>query len=237
MNEDFRRTDLRPFELLQRARDLVAQDYWLFVGITTVAWLLASLVPFAILLGPMMCGTYLVYRAKQNGEPVEFAMLFRGFDHFVQSLIAALLKLVVSFVAILPFVALYLFGVVVTAEGMDDGSPLPFFGVMALFYASLALVMLLVSAVFLFTFPLIVDRGADGVQAISLSARAAAANPLAVLKVALMNAVLMAVGLACCYVGAFFVFPFTFGMIWLAYREVFPPLSAAPSTEDPLSGV
>lgn len=235
MNEEFRRTDLRPSELLVRARKLVADDYWLFFGMTAVAWILASCVPFKILLGPMMCGVFLTYRAKQAGHPIEFGHLWRGFDHFKESLIAALLELVLTFVAVSPFVALYMVGVFTFASGKQDGPPVALFGLMGLFYGALFVVILLVSAAFLFVFPLIIDRGATGIEAMTLSVRAARANAVGVLKVALVNGLATSLGALCCCVGAFFVFPLTWGMIWLAYREVFPA-QEQPVHEDPLAG-
>lgn len=55
---------LRPIELLKEGRQLVGEQYWLFVGITFVGMLVGNAVPMAILLGPMMCGIYLCYPSQ-----------------------------------------------------------------------------------------------------------------------------------------------------------------------------
>ena len=53
--------------------------------------LIGGAVP-VVLIGPMMCGLYLCLFAKMRGEPVEFGMLFKGFDYFVQGLVAAAIQ-------------------------------------------------------------------------------------------------------------------------------------------------
>ena len=65
-------------------------QYWLFVGMTFVAFFIGSAVPFGILMGPMMCGIYLTCFAQRRREPVEFGLLFKGFDFFGPSVIATL---------------------------------------------------------------------------------------------------------------------------------------------------
>ena len=102
--DEFRRADLRAFELLGQAKALVGPDYWLLFGICAVGFILGSLVPFGIIMGPMMCGIYMTYRAKERGQPLEFGMLFKGFDKFVDSLIATLIMLGLSLVLIVPVV-------------------------------------------------------------------------------------------------------------------------------------
>src|SRR5206468_605023 len=93
---------------------------------------------------------------------------------------------------------------------------------MALFYAFIFALALLMSVLFFFIYPLIVDRGLTGVEAVKTSARAALGNLAGVVGLVLLNGMLGLVGAMCCYVGAFFVMPITFGAILVAYRQVFP---------------
>jgi hypothetical protein len=226
--DEFRRTDLRAFELLGRAKRLVGADYWLFAGITAIGILIGTAVPLAILLGPMMCGIYMAYGQKERGEPVEFMTLFRGFDKFVDSLIASLLALAATLVVILPAFALYMLAVIGLVESDSDPSPL-FLVVMVVAYGVMFFLSLAVNALFMFAYPLIVERDLGGWDAVRLSARAVVANLWGVVKLTLLNGLLGLAGLACCYVGVFLVLPLSLGAIFVAHREVFPLPEAAES--------
>ena len=218
----FRRADLRAFELLGKSRTLLGQDYWLFLGITAVGILLGSLVPMGILLGRMMVGIHMAYAAKQRGEPVEFGLLFKGFDKFAQSLIATLIILFCSLIVMAPAIALYLFALFGLLHDGGEGHEALVILVALVFYAVVFLVSLIVGALFMFVYPLIADRDVSGLDAVKLSVQAALGNVWGVLRLSLVNGLLGLVGVFACFVGAFFVLPFSIGMIWLAYREVFP---------------
>ena len=88
---EFRSGVVKPVECLKAGLELVRSQYWLFVGIVAVGMIIASLVPLGILMGPMMCGIYLALFKQRRDQPVEFGDVFKGFDYFGDSLIAALL--------------------------------------------------------------------------------------------------------------------------------------------------
>src|SRR5262245_9056352 len=94
----FRSGVVRPIECVRGGWELIKGNYWLFVGVTLVGTLLAYFAPLGILVGPMLCGIYYCFNRKQRGQPVKFEMLFKGFDYFVQSLIATLLMMIPGFV-------------------------------------------------------------------------------------------------------------------------------------------
>ncbi len=77
-------------------------------------------------------------------------------------------------------------------------------------------------ALFMFMYPLIVDRKLSGFEAIKLSMRAALANFGGVLGLMLLSFLLGMVGALACYVGLIFLYPLNFAMIAVAYRQVFP---------------
>lgn len=58
-----------------------------------------------------MGSTSVIHRS--DGKPVEFTLLFKGFDYFVESLIATLIMVGVSLVVVIP--AYLVFGVVMVA--------------------------------------------------------------------------------------------------------------------------
>src|SRR5467141_1111932 len=99
---EFRRNAVQPMECLRAGWDLIKNQYWLFVGITVVGIIIGSVVPLGILMGPMMCGIYLALFQTRRGQPIEFGVLFKGFDYFGDSLIATLLHIIPVIVIIVP---------------------------------------------------------------------------------------------------------------------------------------
>ena len=115
---------LAPIELYKRSYALMGEQYWLFVGITLVGIFLGSLVPFGILLGPMMVGIYLCFADREQGKQVEFGTLFKGFDHFANALIAVLIMVGVSVLVMIPIfilMAVVLIGVLPSNGGNQGG--------------------------------------------------------------------------------------------------------------------
>lgn len=225
---------VRPFACLSAGWNLIKDQYWLVFGITLVGILIGSLAPFGILLGPCMCGIFLCLIRKERGQPFTFEMLFKGFDYFVQSLIATLFVMIPIFVLAVPAYLIFVFSIVVTVpEGPDhhgDVAPLiPLAIGIGLVLAFLAIVILLQIA-FFFIYPLIVDHGFTGLEAVKNSFRAGFANFGGLLGLTLLNMLLSLVGVMCCYVGVFFVAPITVAAQLKAYRQVFPEGTALRDT-------
>lgn len=229
---EFARVKVRPGQCLEQGWALVRDQYWLFLGIALVGMLIGGAFPL-LLMGPMMCGIYLCYLRKMRGEPVPFETLFQGFDHFVQSLVATLVTMGASFLVIFPVVmigiGLIFFGVFSMAEMQDASGCLLLGGSVVLFYLLIFAVALIIGTVFLFAYPLIVDRGLGGWEAVTTSARAVWANLGGVLGLVLLQSLLSLAGVMACYVGVFFVMPVVIGATAVAYRKIFPAPPAAES--------
>ena len=229
MNEDqpaFNRKAVKPIQCLREGWDLIKGNYWLFFGIAVLGTLIASMAPMAILVGPMMCGIYFCLLRQQRGEPIKFEMLFRGFDYFVQSLIATLIMIIPLMVIIVPAYIVFI-GFVVATAPQGGAPPNPntawaMLGGMGVFYLAVFLVSLVVAVLFFFTFPLIADRNMKGVQAVRTSIRAATGNLGGVIGLVLLTQLMSLVGSLACCVGAFFVMPIHFAAVAIAYRKVFP---------------
>jgi hypothetical protein len=247
MSEDrpsFNRGAIRPIECLKAGWRLIADDYWLFLGITLVAVLIGSVVPLGILLGPMMVGLHLCLLRKARGQRVTFEMLFKGFDQFVQSLIATMIMIVPMIVLIVPAYVLLIAAAVATMPQQQPGAPPPqnvpgaFLGAMGLFYLYFFVVMIVFQVLFFFTYPLIADRKMTGVEAVKASIRAAFANFGGVIGVVFLNFLLGFAGTLACCVGAIFVMPVTYAATFIAYRQVFgiegeaPPAAGDPDQLD-----
>lgn len=220
----FQRSAIRPVLCLREAWQLVLDRYGLFLGITIVGLLIAGAVPFGILLGPMMCGLAKCFLAKRRGETVKFDLLFKGFDHFSESLIASMLIFGASLLVILPVMLLVLFGGVFAAFSAANRATPGIVAALVLAGLGLLLVVFLslfIGALFAFTFPLIADRGMKGTEALKLGAKAALANLGGLLGLGVLTFLLSCAGLCCCYVGVFLVAPFTMGAQFIAYEQVF----------------
>jgi uncharacterized membrane protein len=231
MNDErpsFVRGAVRPMECFKAGWELVKNDYWLFFGITAVGMIIASVAPLGILLGPMMCGIYHCLLRRTKGQSVKFEMLFRGFDHFVQSLIATLIMVVPMIAILVPAYLGFIVAVLSTTSPKPGAPPDPNAAVVALvaygaFLFAMIGVSIVINVLFFFMYPLIVDRRLTGVQAVGTSIRAARANLGGVLGIVLLNTLFDLVGYLACCVGLFFVMPLHYAAIAVAYRAVFPP--------------
>ena len=222
---EFRRNAVEPVECLKAGWDLIRSQYWLFVGITAVGFLIGSVVPMGILLGPMMCGIYLALFQTRRGQPIEFGILFKGFDYFGDSVIATLLHMIPIIVIFVPSYLIFYVGMflVMSRQGgePDPSAMLVFFGLFAVFWVVMMVIIIALSVVFTFAYPLIVDRRLSGLNAVKLSIKAALANFWRLLGLLLLSGLLNFVGVLFCYVGVIFVLPVGFAAISRAYEQVF----------------
>ena len=240
---EFRTGVIKPTECVKEAWALIKEQYWLFLGIVFVGVFIGGAVPI-VLIGPMMVGIYICFFRRMRGEPVEFGMLFKGFDYFAQSLIAALIQVIPMVIVIVP---MYIIMFVLMMTSMprgggrmdpDDASTFlaTFLGFELVFVLIIMIVGIIVTIFFMFAFPLIADRHLSGVEAVKLSIKAAKANFGSMLGLILINVGLGILGALCCYVGAFLVAPITLGSYAVAYRRVFPEVSQNFASPPPPPG-
>ena len=224
----FNRNAVKPVECISAGFNLIKSQYWLFVGMTVVALIIGSVVPLGILAGPMMCGLYIALLHTRRGLPIEFGTLFKGFDYFGDAVIAALLHFLPIMAIIIPAYILFYVGMfaVVGLSAQRGGEPNPapilgFLGFAIVFWLVIVAVIIVVSVVFTFAYPLIVDRRLKGIDAVKLSIRAAWANFWRLLGMMVLSGLLNILGALLCYVGLFFVMPISFAAIAVAYEQVF----------------
>lgn len=224
----FNRSAVRPFACFGDGIRLLGGDYFHFVLICFLGSLVGGLAPFFILRGPMECGIFMCYLAKKHKAQASVNLLFRGFDHFVQSLLATLFWAIPLMIVAVPLYIGLLVTMIMTMPAQNQAGPPAgddlalLFGMMGVFYGGMFLTWFLLSAIFMFMYPLIVDRGMTGGRAAITSLKAAYANLGGVLMVSLMNAILSVLGLMMCYIGIVFVLPITYASCVIAYRQVFP---------------
>lgn len=223
----FRKVVISPIELLRQSIDMMGDQYWLFLGIVLVGLFIASLGPFGILVGPMACGIYMCYSQRLRGESVRFETLFKGFDYFAASLIASILMVVAQMVLIIPVYLVLGVGVLGVIAGQG--------GIMSLIaglatliaYIGVIVVAMIVPALFMFVFPLIVDRRLEAIPAIKVSAQATMANLGGILILLLVYSMIGFVASCLCFFPALLFMPVQAAAMILVYRDVFD-VSAKP---------
>jgi hypothetical protein len=223
---EFKRNAVEPVECIKAGWELIRSQYWLFVGMTVVGIIIGSVVPLGILMGPMMCGLYLALFQTRRGQPIEFGLLFKGFDYFGDAVIATLLHMIPIVIVIAPVYILYFVGMFGMMASSQNGEPNPaammsFFGIFGVVWLVIMLLMIVLSVVFSFAYPLIVDRRLKGFDAVKLSIRAGFANFWRLLGMLILTGLLSVLGVFCCYVGVFLVMPLGFAAIAAAYEQVF----------------
>jgi len=221
----YNRKAVDPLECIKAGWQLVKPQYWLFVGMSFVGFFIGSAVPLGILMGPMLCGIYMACFARMRREPVEFGLLFKGFDFFGPSVIATLLHTAPIIAIVIPTYVLFYASLFISiaAQG-NDPNPLAMLGVLGTFsliVLVIAVIIIVISIGFTFAYPLIVDRRLKGFDAVKLSFKGAMANFWRLLAMALLSAIMGMLGMVLCYVGIFLVFPISYGAIATAYEQVF----------------
>jgi uncharacterized membrane protein len=226
---EFNRGVIRPVECLKAGWALIKGEYWLFLGITFVGIIIGGTVPLGILMGPMMCGIYLCFLRRMRGERVEFGMLFKGFDSFGDGVIAGLIQVIPVMVMIVPLYIAFVVGITVLAPERgsrravnDPNAMITFLIIMGVMFVVIMLLSMIISALFMFSYPLIMERKLSGFNAVKTSARAVFGNLGGVLGLMMLNVVLGIIGMLFCYIGALFVMPIGMAAWAIAYRQVFP---------------
>lgn len=222
----YQRNAVQPVECLKGGWSLIKDQYWMIFAMWLVGWMIASAVPLGILLGPMMCGLFLTFFKLRRREPIEFGTLFKGFEYFGQSVLATLLHVVPILAIVIPsYILFYVFFLVaMMAQGGNEPNPAAMLGVMvivALFWIVVIALVMIMSIGFTFVYPLIVDRGVQGFDAVKLSFKAAMANFWRLLGLAVLSFFLNLAGLLLCFVGVYLVLPVGYAAIAVAYEQVF----------------
>lgn len=233
---EFRSGVISPMECLKEGWAAIKGQYWLIFGIVFVGLLLGNAVP-VFLWGPMMCGVYLCLLRKLRGQPVDFGLLFKGFDYFSQSLIPAALQFLPGLVMfVLYFIVLLVYATTAAPRGyVTQAEASEYFTTMMLMYLGFIIAFIVVAwgvmIFLLFPYALIVDRGLSGWDSVKTSANAGLANFPGILALLLLSLLLMFAGVLACYVGAFLTWPIALASWTVAYRRIF---GDPPQTDDGL---
>lgn len=230
LDDGIRKIKARPLKRMSQAYQLMGDQYWLFVAITFVASVVASLVPFGLIAGTMAVGVYLCFIDREKGNQVEFATLFRSFDYFVESLVAFLIYFFVSLLAMAPFliaIVALVVGPVLAAAGAGAAAPpqLPATTITAILilYPMLFIANIVALLPFCFTFQLIADRNLKAVDAVKTSAKGVFRNFASVTWFVFVTACLAGFASMMCFLPIIPLMPILVGAYFLLFREIYGP--------------
>src|ERR1044072_8486550 len=92
---------IRAGDCISDGWNLVKENYWLFLGIVLLGAIISGCIPCASLffIGPVAVGIYICLFAQMRGQPVEFGMMFKGFEKFVPAMILGLIEAIPGIIA------------------------------------------------------------------------------------------------------------------------------------------
>ncbi len=234
---EFQRGAIDAGDCIGNAWEMVKRNYGMFLGVSLIAYVLIACVPCLnfFILGPVMGGVYYVALRDMRGEPIEFGMMFKGFEKFVPLMVIGLIQSIPSIIA---NVVQYAFQIGSSFIDPRRSRDFDFFqvsgsdvvgGGMIILIVILILVFMVFGflwwAAFFFAVPLAMEHDLGPMDAIKLSARAGMSNlgGLLVLMIFMFLVGLLGVLMLC--IGMFLVsIPIIFVANAFAYRQVFPYL-------------
>ena len=235
-NIQFQRSAIDAGGCVSNGWELVKSNYGMFLGVSLIAMLLGGCIPCIslFLVGPILGGVYYVILKAMNGEPVEFGMMFRGFDKFVPLMVIGLIQSVPEVIG-----QVLRIGVQFGNIGLNSGRGRDFEFFQAsnpelaiasgllIIIAIVALVVILFAVVWrfllFFAIPIAMEHDLSPVDAIKLSIRAAGANVGGIIVLFIFEFLVTLLGVVMCVLGLFFIsIPIIYAANAFAYRQVFP---------------
>lgn len=237
---------------VSNAWNLIKPNYWMFFGISLLTYVLIACIPClnVFLMGPVMGGFYYTALRAMRGEPVEFGMLFKGFERFVPLMVVGLIQSIPSIIYQAFDIASRVGNFGIESMLKDAGRTGNFFqsdGIdpRILFASGYFIVILVVAIVlmifsiiwaisFAFAIPIAMENESmSPIDALKLSARASWGNVGGIIVLAILSFLLALLGVIALCIGFLFVLP----VIWVAwafaYRQVFPDLNPTVFRNEP----
>lgn len=229
-NIEFKTGVIRPVECVKQGWEMIKDQYWLIFAVTLVGMLIAGIVPFGVLFGPMFCGVFYCLLQKMDGRTAAFEGLFKGFEFFLPSFVTTLFIIVPSFICvIIAYVPMIMMQIsMMNKRNSNPDEVFAYFGIFAVVMLFAGLIIGTIHALLMFAFPLIVEHKLSGIEAAKLSARAVLKNLGGIGGLIAVHIGLIFVGYLLCVIGVYFMLPILFASIAVAYRQVFP----SPSNQD-----
>lgn len=222
---------------ISNAWEMLKGKYGMYLGISLITMLLTGCIPClnVFIMGPVMGGVFYVVLRDMRGDPVDFGMMFKGFEKFVPLMIIGLLQAIPGIIAQIMQYSIR-FAELGLGGGARRGSSTFFQAAdtdlaissgLAVLFIVVTIVFTILGilwwAAFFFAVPLAMEYDMNAVDAIKLSARAAFSNLGGLIVLLIFEALVMIVGLLMLCLGVFFLsIPIMYLANAFAYRQVFP---------------
>lgn len=236
-NIEFYRSAIRPGDCIGGGWNVVTTRFGMYLGIGLLTLILIGCIPLVnlFLMGPVLGGFYYVVLRDMRGEPVDFGMMFKGFEKFVPLMVVGLIQ---SIPGIIFQIIQYTVDLARLA-GLDRLSPVgrgdfyqasgPDVGILTglslvfiLFVIGLSLFSIVWNLAFQFAVPLIIEHDLDVGEAIKLSISAALGNLGGMIVLIILECLVSILGVLAICVGFFVAVPVIYAANAFAYRQVFP---------------
>ncbi len=221
-DQEFRSGVIRPVECFKEGWQMIRDQYWMTFAVVLVGMLVASAIP-VILVGPMMCGIYICLLDKYDGKQISFERLFKGIDLFLPSLVLALI-IMVPFIILAVVFYIPLIAMSIAGPRMSETELIYFLAGVIAVELVVALIMVSIHTLVVFSFPLLADRKLTTWRSITVSSRAVWANMGGVAGLFGVGILAVIAGYLAFCIGVYFVLPLIMAATAVAYRKVFPRL-------------
>ena len=217
-----RRVTIRPFEAISRGYKLLGDQYWMYFLFCFLCIIVASFVPFGLLYGPVMVGLFLCLLERERGRQFDMNVLMRGFDNFLNSLVAIIIMVGINLVILGPLTVVFMVFFLANTAGNRQPDPVLMFGSLFIFVALTWVLSILTYLPFVFCFQLLADRKMGAWDAIKLSFRAVRMNLGGVILLMVTGFMLSILLVMMCYIPVFLFMPVWFAALQVVYRDIFP---------------
>lgn len=237
---------------ISNAWNLIKPNYGMFLGVSLLTYVLIACIPClnVFLMGPVMGGFYYTALKAMRGEPIEFGMMFKGFERFVPLMVVGLIQSIPSIIY-QGFDLTIRFGNVGVESILNDaGRTGNFFqgdGIdpRIIFASGYFIIIMIVAVVliifsilwaitFAFAIPIAMENESlSPIDALKLSARASWSNVGGIIVLAILSFLIAIGGVMALCIGVFFVLPIIWVAWAFAYRQVFPDLGPTIFRNEP----
>jgi uncharacterized membrane protein len=244
---EFRSGAINAGECITNGWELVKKNYGLYIGIILLTLVFIGCIPFVsvFIIGPTLGGVYYVFLRDMRDDPVDFGMMFKGFEKFVPLMVIGLIQSIPGVIFQILQFTFNIFSNLLAAPPRRGGdlyrSDAPdltlLSGVLGIFIVVMlvfTVISLIWWAIFFFAIPLAMERDLKPMEAIKLSARASFSNIGGLILLIILQMLVGLLGMLLCLVGIFLVsIPVVYAANAFAYRQVFPLLDRPETYSTP----
>lgn len=221
------------------AWELVKRNLGMYIGIGLITLILIGCIPIVnfFLMGPVLGGFCYVVLRDMRDEPVDFGMLFKGFEKFVPLMVVGLIQSIPGVIFQILQLTIDVARLINLPGGTTTGSSgSDFFqadssgiatGLMILgIVVGIVFFVLMIfwTVAFQFAIPLVMERDLGVVDAIRLSAKAGFSNIGGIIVLYILCGLVGLLGFLALCLGYFVAVPVIYAAFAFAYRQVFPAI-------------